>query len=179
MLNNLCLTDILWFPGRADVDFRASRDEYNVIILSSWCLWDTLIKIDIIFQWPFQSLKQTETHLCTQRQAGKERCQLMCVWTVSISIASVSFPAMVMWSRGCCWQTVMSSQTLSTESLLRAQHRAEFTKNRTDRSSQPEYKPLTAIIFWVWKMDLNDLNSSNYICAAFRALQFLCASQIN
>lgn len=24
MLNILCLTDILWFPGRADVDFRAS-----------------------------------------------------------------------------------------------------------------------------------------------------------
>lgn len=31
----------------------------------------------------------------------------------------------------------------------------------------------------VWKMDLYDLNSSNDICAASYALQFLCASQIN
>ncbi len=137
-----------------------------------------------MFQWPFQSLKQMETRTFMHTKTCRKRnvSAYVCL-NRFLQHRSVIFPAMVMWSRGCCsWQAATSRQTLSTESLLRALHRAEFTKNRTDRSSQAEYKPLTEIIS-KWDMEnrfiwLYIYSNSICMCTAYSVL-IPCASQEN
>lgn len=124
------------------------------------------------------TLSVSKTDGNTQRHVGKERCQLMRVWTVSISIEFSSYGNVKPWLL-LAERYVQSNSVnrVPTESSAQSRVHQEQDRQKLTTRVQTTYSNhfQTGFGKWIYMIWIAQIT---YVQASY-ALQFLCASQIN